>query len=169
MSVNSEDVVKKFVEGFNRHDGSVMQLFSRDNTWLDPGALEPEEGWERMQKGLLSAYKVFDEAKLEPSHVVANGDWACFDGFFTGIFRGGKWFANGKEWNLPPTRRSVKLSTAWFFKVNSDGLISYWSWYWDNFRFFAQIGLRPDQIGMSPEQVRTDTPTSTSRLQSTQS
>jgi len=149
--VEPEKIARKFVDGFNRHDGSVMELFAKDNTWQDPGALEPEGGWGRMQKGLLSAYKVFDGARLEPSHFVANDDWASFEGIFTGTFKGGKWFANGKEWIIPPSSKTVKLSTAFFFHLNPDGLISYWSFYWDNFRFFAQIGLRPDQIGMSPE------------------
>jgi hypothetical protein len=151
-NVNPEDVVMKFIDGFNRHDGSVMDLFTKDNTWLDPGALEPEGGWERMQKGVLSAYKVFDEARLEPSHIVASGDWVSFEGIFRGTFKGGEWFVGGKERTLPPTNRPVKQSTAWFFRVNPDGLISYWSFYWDNLRFLAQIGLRPEQIGMSSNQ-----------------
>jgi predicted ester cyclase len=149
---NPEDVVTKFIDGFNRHDGSVMDLFAKDNTWLDPGALEPEGGWERMQKGVLSAYKVFPDIRLEPSHIMARGDWVCFEGMFTGTFKGGKLFANGKDWILPPTNTPVKLSTAWFFRVNANCLISYWSFYWDNLRFLAQIGLRPEQIGMSSNQ-----------------
>ena len=148
--VNPEDVVMKFVDGFNRHDGAVMALFSKDNTWLDPGALEPEGGWERMQNGVLSAYKVFPDIRLEPSHIVAKGDWVAFDGTISGTFKGGKWFVSGKWVTLPPTNRFMRLSTAWFFRVNSEGLIAYWSWYWDNLRFLASIGLRPDQIGMNP-------------------
>jgi len=147
-----EDVVMKFVEGFNRHDGSVMDLFTKDSTWLDPGALEPEGGWERMQKGVLSAYKVFPDIRLEPSHIMATGDWVCFEGMISGTYKGGKWFVNGIERNLPPGDRFGKLSTAWFFRVNADGLISYWSFYWDNLRFLAQVGLRPEQLGMSSNQ-----------------
>jgi hypothetical protein len=151
-NVNPKVVVMKFIDGFNRHDGSVMDLFTKDNTWLDPGALEPEEGWERMQKGVLSAYKVFPDIRLEPSHIMTTGDWVCFEGMISGTFMGGKLFANGKEWTLPPTNRPVKLSTAWFFRVNAAGLICYWSFYWDNLRFLAQVGLRPEQIGMNSSQ-----------------
>lgn len=145
-----EDIVRRFVEGFNRHDSSVMELFSRDVTWQDPGSLEPEGGWERMQNGVLSAYKVFPDIRLEPSQILAKGDWAAFEGVISGTFKGGRWFVNGKWLTLPPTNRFCKLSNAWFFRVNSAGLITYWSWYWDNLRFLANIGLKPDQIGMSP-------------------
>ncbi len=147
-NVNPEKVVRKFIDGFNRHDGSVMELFTKDNTWQDPGALEPEGGWERMQKGLFSAWEVFEGVRLEPSHIMVSGDWVCFECIMSGTYKGGKWFANGKEWNLPPANRPVKQSSAWFFRVNADGLISCWSWYWDNFRFLAQIGLRPEQFGL---------------------
>jgi predicted ester cyclase len=144
-----EEIVKKFVDGFNRHDGSVMALFVKDVAWQDPGGLEAEGGWGRMQSGVLSAYKVFPDILLEVSHMVADSNWASFEGVISGTFRGGKWFVGGRERTLPPTNRREKLSTAWFFKVNSDGLVTYWSFYWDNLQFLAQIGLRPDQIGMA--------------------
>jgi SnoaL-like domain len=146
--VAPEEIVKKFIDGFNRHDDSVMKLFTKNVTWLDPGGIEPEGGWERMQSGVLSAYKVFPDVKMETSHILAKDDWACFEGTISGTFKGGKWFVSGKERTLPPTNKSVKLSTAWFFRFDRDGQISYWSFYWDNLQFLAQIGLKADQIGM---------------------
>jgi hypothetical protein len=80
---------------------------------------------------------------------MAKGDWVSFEGMISGTFKGGEWFVSGKEWTLPSTNKHVKLSTAWFFRVNADSLISYWSFYWDNLQFLAQIGLKPDQIGMA--------------------
>jgi predicted ester cyclase len=148
--VSPEDVVKKFVAGFNRHDGSVMKLFTKDVLWQDPGGLEPEGGWERMQRGVLSAFEVFPDIRMEVSHLMTKDDWVAYEGYLEGTFKGGKWFVGGKVRSFPSTNKRVKLSTAWFFRVNKDGLISYWSWYQDNFQLLAQAGLGPDQIGLSP-------------------
>ena len=137
------------MDGFNRQDGSVMNLFTKDATWMDAGAREPEGGWERMRAGLLSIFEVFQDARLEPSHIMADGEWVCFEGSFSGIFKGGKWFVGGKERVLPPMNRQISLSAAMFFRATADGLLSYWSLYWDNFQFLAQLGLRPEQIGIS--------------------
>ena len=144
-----EDLVKTFVDGFNRHDDSVMALFAKNVTWLDPGSLEPEGGWERMQNGALSAYKAFPDIRMELSHIMADGNWACFEGVISGTFKGGKWFVGGRERTLPPTNKYGRLSTAWFLRVNAEGLIDYWSFYWDNLQFLANVGLRPDQIGIA--------------------
>jgi len=143
-----EETVKRFIDGFNRHDGSVMKLFAQGVAWQDPGGLEPERGWERMQNGVLSAYKVFPDIRMDVSHILAKDDWACFEGTISGTFKGGKWFVGGGERILRPTNRHVKLSTAWFFRFDKEGLISFWSFYWDNLQFLAQIGLKADQIGM---------------------
>jgi hypothetical protein len=144
-----EDVVKRFLDGFNQHDDSVMALFARKSTWLEPGALEPEGGWERLQDGFLATFRVFPDVRIEVSHFMAQDDWACFEGIMTGTLKGGRWPVGGKEVTLPASNRRFKQSTAWFFRVGKDGLVSYWSYYWDHLRFLAQVGLRPDQLGIS--------------------
>jgi hypothetical protein len=111
MSIKSRnantEVVRKFIDGFNRHDGSVMALFTKDVSWQDPGGLEPEEEWERMQKGVLSSYKVFDGIRLEPSHIMAAGDWVCFEGMISGTYKGGNGLSVGKRQTC---RRAISSS-----------------------------------------------------------
>lgn len=144
---NPRAAVMKFVDGFNRHDVSIMELFTRDVAWQDPGSLEPEGGWDRLRSGFVSAWNVFPDIKMEVSHYMADGDWVSFEGLFTGTFVGGNWFVGGKERPFPRTNRPVKATMAWFFKVDNEGKISYWSWYQDLAQLLAQTGLRPDQLG----------------------
>jgi len=144
--VTPRDAAQKFVEGFNRHDGSVMSLFTKDVSWQDPGSLEPEAGWERMQRGLLSLYTAFPDIHAETSHFMVDGEWVCLEGVVSGTFKGGKWFAGGKERILPRVNRPFKVSAAMFFRAAPDGHLSYWSLYWDNAKFYAQIGLKSEQV-----------------------
>jgi len=146
-SVTPRDAAQKFLDGINRHDGSVMSLFTEDVTWQDPGSLEPEGGWERMQKGLLSLYNAYPDIHAEASHFMVDGEWVCLEGVVSGTFKGGKRFAGGKERTLPSVNRPFKVSFAMFLRATSDGHLSYWSLYWDNAKFNAQIGLKPEQMG----------------------
>ncbi|HXX72078.1 MAG TPA: nuclear transport factor 2 family protein [Candidatus Acidoferrales bacterium] len=145
-NVTPKDAAQKFVDGFNRHDGSIMSLFTEDVTWQDPGSLEPEGGWERMKKGLLSLYSRFPDIHAETSHFMVDGEWVCLEAVASGTFKGGKWFVGGKERTLPTVNRTFKVSAAMFFRATPDGHLSYWSLYWDNASFDKQIGLKPEQI-----------------------
>jgi len=140
------DLVIKFIDGFNRHDISVYELFSKDWVWQDPGGLEPEGGWERGQKGIQVFMEVFN-LRFEPSSFVGSTDRVAVEGIFTGKFQKSLTSFGGKDVNIPPTNKPLKVSASLFFYINEKGLISKLDFYWDNLEFFGQIGLRPKQLG----------------------
>lgn len=141
------DIVKKFIEGFNRHDKSVYEALSKEWVWQDPGGLEPEGGWERGQNGLQIFMEAFS-LRFEPSSFIESTGEVAVEGIFTGKFQrpiiGRR--PSGKDVNIPPTDKSVKVSASIFFYINEKDLIYKISFYWDNLLFFGQIGLRPEQL-----------------------
>jgi len=144
--MKAEDIVRKFLDGFNRHDISVYELFSKDWGWQDPGGLEPEGGWERGRQGI----QVFMEAfnfRFEPSSFIEGTDRVAVEGTFTGKPQKPITSFGGKDANIPPTNRPIKVSASVFFYINQNGLISKLDFYWDNLQLFGQIGLRPEQLG----------------------
>jgi ketosteroid isomerase-like protein len=143
-SMNTEAIVKKFIDGFNRHDMSVYEMFSKDWVWQDPGGLEPESGWERGKKGVQLFMESFD-LRFQPSSFVKSADKVAVEGTFTGKFHKPITSMGGKDVNISPTNRPLKTSGSIFVYLNENGLISKLNFYWDNLEFYKQMGLRPEQ------------------------
>lgn len=143
--MNAEDVVRKFIDGFNRRDMSVYNLFSKDWVWQDPGGLEPESGWEWGRKSMQTLMEAID-LRFEPSSFVVSTDRIAVEGIFTGKFQKPITFLGGKDLNIPPTNRPLKTSASFFFYFNRKGLISKMNFYCDNLQFLGQLGIRPEQL-----------------------
>jgi hypothetical protein len=140
------DVVKNFIDGFNRHDMSIYDGFSKDWDWQDPGGLEPESGWERGRKGIQTMFESFD-LRFEPTSFVGSTDRVAVEGVFTGRFHRPITFLAGRDVNIPSTNRPLKTSASFFFYLNEEGLISRLNFYFDNLQFLGQLGLKPEVLG----------------------
>lgn len=140
------DVVKNFIDGFNRHDMSIYEGFSKNWDWQDPGSLEPESGWERGRSGIRTFFESVD-LRFEPTSFVGSTDSVAVEGVFTGRFQRPITFLAGRVVNIAPTNRPLKTSGSLFFYFNENGLISRLNFYYDNLQFLGQLGLKPEVLG----------------------
>ena len=143
--MNAEEVVKKFIDGFNQRDMSVYNMFSQDWVWQDPGGLEPEGGWERGRKSMQALIDAID-LRFEPSSFIVGIDRVAVEGLFTGKFKKPITFLGGKDVNIQPTNRPLNTSASFFFYLDEKGLISKMNFYCDNLQFLGQLGIRPEQV-----------------------
>lgn len=131
-----ESLAKQAITVWNSGNTAIaQQLFSPDFTFHLIGRETPNlEGVTELMDFISSLRKAYPDMKIEVEHINVDGDTVIARVLFTGTNM-------GPRGDMPPTNKKVKLSSAWFFKIQ-DGVITE---QWD----YANMASVFDQLGFT--------------------
>ncbi len=138
-STTLQELMKKEVEAFNRHDADAFAaLYTSDATAYDPQYAEPLKGREAIQKDIEDFFSAFPDVQAKILSSVASGDTIAFEVEISGTHEGPLVTPNG---NIPPTNRHVKIRGSRVMRFNSQGLLEECNRYYDLAGIMQQLGL----------------------------
>ena len=119
--MNSVDLLKKWIEAFQRCDGdAVAECYADDAVNFQVATGQPDVGIDAIRAGNDMFVAAFPDAWSRVENLIGDGDWAAWEwtggGTWTGEFAGG------------------------FFNFR-DGKIVLQRGYWDKQSWFSQIGM----------------------------
>lgn len=139
--MNSEEVVTKFFDVYNKHDvDGAAALLKSEVVASNPLASQQTYRKEGVRKGMVALTKAFPDLKMEITKIISHGDTVALEEVETGTFRGP---LEGVTLIIPPTNRAYELHVACFFRINAEGLIAEMRNYWDTRSYFQQLGIDP--------------------------
>lgn len=125
----AEEVANDYIDAYNDRDRDRLTEL------IAPAVVYGGEETDR--DALLAAIEAFWEAfpdiTLEPTHVVADEEWAAIRIEFSGTHEGE--FAG-----LEPTGESAESSEIMLFRIRNDQISEYW-YAWDELGFYQQLGV----------------------------
>ncbi|HYB04518.1 MAG TPA: ester cyclase [Nitrososphaerales archaeon] len=137
--VNPEEVVRRYVDAYNRHDlHTFAALYDPNIVIFDPIFPEPIKGKEIVQKINEDLFKAFPDLERRILSIMAKGDTVATEEVWAGTFKESIPFS-GRI--MPPTGRHFESKCAAFLRFNPQGLIAEAQWYYDTASFRQQLGL----------------------------
>lgn len=137
--VDMQKVAEKIIKTLSSGDAvAVANLYAADAVMIQPDTAEPVRGRDALLKYYTAMFKAFPDWKVNFSLVTTHGDTVICEGVGYGTFSAALSTPQG---DIPPTGKKLTLKTAFFGKINADGLIAEDRSYFDNMEFAKQLGL----------------------------
>jgi len=142
--MNSEEVVTKFFDHWNKHDvdGAIAPLDS-EVVGSNPLTAQRKYGLEGVRKGIEALTKAFPDLKMEITKILSHADTVALEEVETATFKGP---LEGVTLITPPANRAYELHVACFFRINAEDLIAEMRNCWDTRSYFQQLGIDPEPL-----------------------
>ncbi len=135
---NSEDVVRKYFAAWSNHDLDAMAaMLDPDFVSVDP--LNPAKNREEYLKSQEPTFKAFPDFEVKILNILAKGDTVAVESSGSVTFKNPFEIAGQ---TIPPTGRRITSKIAFFYKVNSNGLIEEEREYYDTAELLREFGMK---------------------------
>jgi steroid delta-isomerase-like uncharacterized protein len=137
--MNAEQIARKAMDAFNRHDADgFAALYSDTVTAFDPQYNSPLKGREAVRKDIEAFFRAFPDIHATIDHLLANGNSAAFEVTMSGTHQGPLISPTG---DIAPTNQGIELRGGRFIRVNAEGQIIDCNRYYDLAGIMVQLGL----------------------------
>jgi len=139
--VNAEDVIRKALDVYNRHDvNAYIAILDPDYLAYEPLSPEPLKGRETLRKVNEDLLKAFPDFEFRILNIMTKGGLVAAECVMSGTFKGLFEFAGR---TIPPTGRRFETRIVWLVRVNSKGLLAEGrNYYYDQAGFYKQLGMK---------------------------
>lgn len=137
--METQDIMKKAVEAFNRHDAAAFAgLYAAEATSIDPQYTQPLQGRAAIQKDVEDWLRAFPDVQVKVLGVMADGDMVAAELEMSGTHKGPIASPAGA---IPATNKRFETRFAWFAQVDGRGLIREDRRYYDMAGLAQQLGV----------------------------
>jgi steroid delta-isomerase-like uncharacterized protein len=137
--MNAEDVARKAIDAFNRHDAEgFAALYSEHATAFDPQYDAPLTGRAAIRNDIEAFFRAFPDAHASMSTVLTNGEAVAFEVTMHGTHQGPLISPTGE---IPPTNQRIELRGGRFIRIDQSGEIVECNRYYDLAGVMVQLGL----------------------------
>ncbi len=140
--MNPEDVVRKALDAFNRHDlDGYSAMVDPDYVGHDPMDPEPIKGRKTSLKATEALFKAMPDFEFGILNIMAGSDMVAVEAMARGTLKGPLELPGGLS--MPPTGRHFESRLVMLARVSPEGLITELRDYWyDLAGFLQQLGIK---------------------------